>query len=81
VTGSVACMHRRIWRLVSGRSVACAAPGSFVLVHRSGLQLAGGDGRPLVFPSAASADEFRMRFTCEPPAYRCTEASDRRVAA
>ncbi|HEX5267157.1 MAG TPA: hypothetical protein VFW24_10320 [Acidimicrobiales bacterium] len=75
-------MHRVIWRLVSGRTGPVAAPsGAFVLVHHSGLTLEGGDGAQLVFSTAASADEFRMRFTCEPPAYRCADASGRRVAA
>ncbi|HET6810402.1 MAG TPA: hypothetical protein VFH50_05265 [Acidimicrobiales bacterium] len=75
-------MHRRIWRLVSGRSaVSPASSGAFVLVHSSGLTLVGGDGQPLLFCSATSAEEFRVRYTCEPPAYRCTDASDRRVAA
>lgn len=82
VAVTVTCMHRMIWRLVSGRSGVAPAPSdAFVLVHRSGLALAGGDGQPLVFCSATSADEFRLRFTCEPPAYRCTDATDRRVAA
>lgn len=79
---TVTVMHRMIWRLVSGRSgISPASSGPFVLVHCSGLPLAGGDGQPLLFSSAVSADEFRLRFTCEPEAYRCTDASDRRAAA
>lgn len=70
-TVTVSGMHRMIWRLVSGRSAICrGSSGAFFLVHRSGPALAGGDGQPLLFSSAASADEFRLRFTCEPPAYR-----------
>ena len=76
-------MHRMIWRLVSGRSAIspAASSGAFVLVHRCGLTLSGDDGQALLFSSAASADEFRVRFTCEPPAYRCADASDRCLAA
>ena len=75
-------MHRMIWRLVSGRGGPTApSSGAFVLVHRSGAALPDGDGAPLLFPSTAAADEFRLRFTCEPPAYRCADASERRVAA
>ena len=68
--------------LVSGRCGPSApSAGSFVLVHRTGTALQDGTGAPLVFPSAVSADQFRLRFTCEPPAYRCAEASDQVLAA
>jgi hypothetical protein len=75
-------MHRMIWRLVSGRRGNSSVPsGAVVLVHATGVPLSDGDGQPLLFSSPASADQFRLRFTCEPPAYRCADAADRRVAA
>lgn len=75
-------MHRMIWRLVSGRcGPSDRSSGAFVLIHRSGTAVQDGGGAPLVFPSPASAEEFRLRYMCEPPAYRCTEASELVLAA
>ena len=50
---------------------------SVVLVHASGVVLAATDGTPVVFPSAAAAQLFAMRYTCEPLGFRVVPARPR----
>lgn len=70
-------MHRMIRRMRARHGPGPAPTSTVVLVHASGVVLSRADGSPVVFPSAAAAELFAERHTCEPLAFRAVPAGPR----
>lgn len=71
-------MHRMLCNLRMRRRRGWRTDGAaVVLIHASGVVLAATDGTPLTFPSAAAAQRFAVRHTCEPLGFRAVPASPR----